>query len=197
MPAELLVLEPLLVVPDVVLPAVLLVVPLAVPPVVNVGTCAGRPGTAAGRLGTPEEAVGTDGTESMLLVVALPLVPTGGVTTVVTVDDPWVVNPACGDDDGVGVGIGVGVVLVGGARIRTGGVLSGNTQFTSRFAQKSGMLVRSVVSAACAVIAPATASAAETSIINRHKVFIAITSDRYRGNAIDRRGSLSPRRDGP
>ncbi|MDB5901226.1 MAG: hypothetical protein JWM26_104, partial [Betaproteobacteria bacterium] len=154
----------------------LLVVPDEVPPVVSDGTVPGRLGIPPGRLGMPPDKVGTPpgnaGTDGTLG----PVVPTGGVITVVT---PEVV--VGGITTGVrpaGAPVAAeGVVVVGGAvdagvppPVTTRGVPpSGSTQFTSRLEQKSGIVVRSVESAARtppdSAMAQSAAAAAEAAIV--------------------------------
>jgi len=128
----------------------LLVVPVEAVPLVALGTWPGRAGTEPDRVGTwagsagtcPDSvgtppvtlgtcpgSAGTDGTLGVAPTLPAPVLvePTGGVMT--TVESPRPAAP----------------------RARRGGGPSGNTHVTSRFEQKSGIAVRSVASAACAV----------------------------------------------
>jgi GST-like protein len=153
----------------------LLVVPDELPPVVSDGTVPGRLGTAPGRLGTPPDKVGTPPGNAGTAGTLGPVVPTGGVITVVT---PEVV--VGGITTGVrpaGAPIAAEGVVVGGAvdagvppPVTTRGVPpSGSTQFTSRLEQKSGIVVRSVESAARTLpdraVPQSAAAAAETAIV--------------------------------
>jgi hypothetical protein len=159
----------------------LLVVPDDVPPVVSEGTPPVRLGTPPGRLGTPLDKVGTPpgsaGTAGTLGPVAL-VVPAGGVTTVVTPEavvggiTTTGVRPAGAPVAVEGVVVGV-VVLPEDAGVpppvtTRGEPPSGRTQFTSRLEQKSGMVVRSVESAATAMfesdVADSAAKAADTAV---------------------------------
>jgi GST-like protein len=149
----------------------LLVVPDEVPPVVSDGTVPGRLGTPPGRLGTPLDKVGTPpgsaGTAGTVGPVAL-VVPTGGVTTVVTPEAvvggmTTGVRPA--GAPAAAEGVVVVVVIPDDAGVpppvtTRGEPPSGSTQFTSRFEQKSGMVVRSVDSAASAVFTSAVTDSA-------------------------------------
>ena len=160
-------------VPAVPVPAVpevvLLVVPDGVPLVVSDGTLPGSAGTVPGSEGTVPESDGTlpgkAGTAGTVgpAALAVPAVEVVGcVTTVVTPSavaggmTTVPVRPA-GAPTGAGVVVFVfvpGVVVLGGGLVpptpvtTRGGAPSGSTQFTSRFEQKSGIVVRSVESAA-------------------------------------------------
>lgn len=152
------------VVPVAVLPEDVLPVALAPPfvsegtPVSSVGTPLDSVGTPLESVGTPLENVGTAGTVGPAEFAVPPVEALGDVTTVVTPlvaegVTPVPVRPAVAPVVTVVV-VGVAVFVVPVAddvpipvTIR-GAPPSGTTQFTSRFEQKSGIVVRSVGSAA-------------------------------------------------
>jgi hypothetical protein len=172
-------------VPVVVPLVVLLVVPLEVPPLVALGTLPGRPGALPVIVGTWPGSAGTDGTVGPPLVVpglvpvvvavpepvitgVLPSAPVdvlGGVMT--TVLPPPVVAPVVVPAVPVAPGVPVDPVVVlvepdVPPAPRTAGVPSGNRHVTSRFEQKSGIVVRSLDASAAKLLdmdPPATAAA--------------------------------------
>jgi hypothetical protein len=163
---------------------VLLVVPLEVPPLVALGTLPGRPGTLPVIVGTWPGSAGTDGT------VGPPLVVPGLVPALVPVPEPVITGVLPREPVDVLGGVmttvlpppvGAPVVppvvlpVVPVAPVdpvlvepdvpavpRTAGVPSGNRHVTSRFEQKSGIVVRSLDASAAKLLdkdPPATAAA--------------------------------------
>lgn len=141
------------------LPDVPLVVPVPLLVVVPLVVVLGTPDGSVVVVGTWLGNVETDGTLGEGPVAVPELFTAGGV--VITVVTPGVVG-------GVTVVLperpvwDCGEVPAGGPTRRGGAALSGSTQVTSRSEQKSGMLVRSVSSAAVETLVERAATAAAT-----------------------------------
>ena len=192
---------PVAVVPVVVPTVVLLVVPVDVPPVVVLGTFAGNEGTPLVAVGTCPGSAGTAGTVTPPAVDPVVEEPTGGVTTVVTLDDrsgstvtaplpppevPCVVFPRSvppplfvpAAPDAWPVAVVLVAPVPPGAATRAPGVFSGSTQLTLRSEQKAGIEVRSLL--ASAAYAAGAASTAAIARVNVRSLVMAVTSAVFR-----------------
>ena len=163
----------------VVVPVVPPVVPVAAPLVVVLGTCEGSAGTVLPRLGVVLPKLGT-------VLPRLGNCPdkagTAGTVGVAVVVPP--VNP--GAVEGVAGGVTIALLPAAGAA-RRGGAPSGNTQLTSRFEQKSGIVVRSLDASAAdasgvVVIAVREAASATSIDFGVYMVFLprrTVTQSRF------------------